>query len=262
MPTLDLGQDIHYIDQGSGEALLLFADNLHATGAYEAEIAHFSDRFRVVSFDYPGTGQSTRDIRYQDEREYDLWNYRADLACHLLLALQIEQCFVLGSGFGAWAALHFAGKQAQLHHLAARGVVADSFLTAMDSRALHRALDKREHYYIRRVAWLERQHGEDWRAVVDADTAAMRRLADHGGYALPDGVAQAITAPVLLTGNLQDDVLPGLAADYARLARRIPDCSVYLASRSGHRYGDQHPLLWTAPEIFRTQADAFLGRLA
>ena len=260
MPKLELGgQDIHYIEEGAGETLLIFPDNLHAAQAYAQEIAHFAERFRVLAFDYPGVGQSTREIKYHDEREYDLWNYHADLACHILMELQIQRCYVLGAGFGAWTALHFAGKQAALHQIAVRGVIADSFLAAFDSRTLHRALDKREHYYIRRVDWLQQQHGNDWRAVVDADTAFMRRLADHGGYALPDGVLQAIAAPVLLTGNVQDDITPDIAREFARLALLIPDCSLHLASRSGHRYGDQHPWMWTAPAAFRRQADIFLA---
>ena len=260
MPTINLGeQEIHYIEQGEGVALLIFPDNAHAAQGYAAEIEHFAARFHVLSFDPAGAGQSTRAVKYHDEREHDLWNYQADWACHLLMALGIEACFALGAGFAAWSALRFAGKQARLHHLTVRGVIADSFLGAMDARTLHRALDKREHYYIRRVDWLRQQHGDDWRAVVDADTAFLRRLAEHGGYELPPGALNAISCPTLLTGSLRDDTLPGIAAEYARLATLIPDCSVYLTSSSGHRYGDEHPLIWTAPTLFRSIADQFLA---
>lgn len=260
MAKMNLGeQDIHYIEQGEGTPLLIFPDNLHAAQGYAAEIEYFAARFHVLSFDPAGVGQSTRAVKYEDEREYDLWNYQADWACHILMELGIEACYVLGAGFAAWSALYFAGKQAHLHRLTVRGVIADSFLGAIDARTLHRALDKREHYYIRRMDWLQQQHGDDWRAVVDADTVFLRRLAEHGGYELPPGVLNAIPCPVLLTGSLQDDVLPGIAAEYARLATLIPDCSIYLTSGSGHRHGDEHPLLWTAPALFRTIADQFLA---
>ncbi len=232
----------------------------HSAQAYSSEIEHFAQRFRVLSFDLAGGGGSTREVRYQDEREYDLWNFQADTACHVLMELGIEDCYVLGSGFAAWSALHLAGKQARLHRLTVRGAIADSFLGAIDARTLHRALDKREHYYLRRVDWLKQQHGDDWRAVVDADTAFLRRLAQRGGYELPPGVLNAVRCPVLLTGSMQDDVLPGIADEYARLARLIPECSIYLARRSDHRYGDEHPLLWTAPGPFRALADLFLAK--
>lgn len=260
MAKINLGeQDINYIERGEGATLLIFPDNMHAAQAYIEEIEYYAVRFHVLSFDPAGVGESTRAVKYQDEREYDLWNYQADWACHILQALGIEACYVLGAGFAAWSALHFAGKQARLHQLTVQGVVADSFLGVIDARTLHRALDKREHYYIRRVRWLQQQHGDDWRAVVDADTAVFRRLAQHGGYELPPGVLNAIPCPVLLTGSLQDDVLPGIAAEYARLATLIPDCSIYLASGSRHRYGDEHPLLWTAPGLFRSVTDQFLA---
>lgn len=252
--------DIHYVDEGAGEALLILPENAHSSLAYRAEIDHFAGRYRVLSLDYPGTGRSTRDNAYEDEQELDLWNYWADLACHLLLELGVGGCYVLGAGYGAWAALHFAGKQAKLHQLAVKGVLADSFLARVDGRTLHRALDGREHYYVRRVDWLAQQHGDDWREVVDADTRTLRRLADRGGYAVPDFVLNSIRCPMLLSGSLQDATTPGIAGEFARISSLVPDCSLYLASESGHRYGDEHPLLWTAPDVFRAAAGLFLGR--
>lgn len=262
MPTIDIAeQEIYYTEKGSGDALLLFPDNLHGCLAYGEEIEYFSDRFHVLSFDYPGRGRSTREVKYEDERAFDLWNLWADFACHLLQALEVEGCYVMGTGQGALVALHFAGRQAALHGLAVRGVVADSFLAVLDRRTLHRALDRRAHYYVRNARSLQRQHGDDWRQVVDRDTAFLRRIADRGGYALPDFVLNAISCPVLLTGNLQDASTPGIAHEFARISAIVPDCSLYLASRSGHRFGEEHPFMWTAPDAFRELSDSFLARV-
>ena len=262
MPTIAIGeQEIYYTVQGSGDALLIFPDNIHASGAYAGEIDYFSKRFRVLSFDYPATGRSSRELKYQDEREFDLWNYRADLACHLLQLLDVGASIVIGAGHGAWAALHFAGRQAKLHNLAVNGVIADSFLASLDSRTLHRALDTREHYYVRRADWLREQHGDDWRDVVDADTLFLRRIADRGGYEVPDFVLNSIPCPVLLSGSLHDAFTPGLAQEFARISALVPDCSIHLASESGHPYGEEHPWMWTASDSFRQIADIFLARL-
>jgi len=263
MPKIDIAElEIHYTEEGTGDTMVLFPDNLHASRAYEDEIEHFSDRFHVFSFDYPGTGRSTRDVRYQDERAYDLWNFRADLACHLLLNLGIQAAYAVGAGEGALAALHFAGRQAQLHDLAPKGVIADSFLPALDGRTLHRWLDTREHYYVRNAGSLREQHGDDWRQVVDADTAFLRKMANQGGYALPDFVLNAIPSPILLTGSLQDPLTPGIAEAYARMSDIVPDCTVHLESSSGHQWGEEHPLMWTAPDLFRQVCDSFLSRRA
>ena len=261
MPRIDIAElEIHYVEQGSGETLLLLPDNLHASQAYARELEYFSDRFRVLSFDYPGTGSSTREVKYQDERQLDLWNFRADLACHLLLALGIDSCIAMGAGEGALVALHLAGKQARLHGLEARGVIADSFLCRLSSRTLHRGLDAREHYYVRDADRLEQQHGEAWRQVVDADTAHLRGMADRGGYELPDFVLNSIPCPILLTGNLQDPLMPGIAQEFARISAIVPDCSLFLASSSGDPFDYQHPLMWTDRRSFRTVSDMFLSR--
>ncbi len=263
MPKIDIAeQEIYYVEEGSGDRMLIFPDNLHSSQAYAKEIDYFSDRFHVFSFDYPGAGRSTRDVKYQDEQAYDLWNYWADFACHLLLALDVNDCYVMGAGEGALVALHFAGRQANLHRIRSRGVIADSFLSDVDGRTLHRALDVREHYYVRHAESLRRQHGDDWRQIVDSDTAFLRQMADRGGYKLPDFVLNSIECPVLLTGNLQDVLTPGISQDFARISGVIPDCSIYLTSKSGHRYGEEHPFMWTDPDSFRTVSDMFLSKTA
>jgi pimeloyl-ACP methyl ester carboxylesterase len=68
MPQIDIADlTVHYIEKGSGDTLLIFPDHLQSSIAYADEIDHFSDRFHVLSFDYPGTGQSTREALYPDE---------------------------------------------------------------------------------------------------------------------------------------------------------------------------------------------------
>ena len=79
---------------------------------------------------------------------------------------------------------------------------------------------------------------------------------------MPDFVLNAIRCPVLLTGTLHDALTPGIAQEFAGISSIVPDCSLYLASESHHRYGDEHPLLWTAPEAFRAVADRLLNRVS
>lgn len=259
MPRITIGElEVYYIERGTGDTLLLFPDNFLSSHAYEETMEGFSGTFHVLAFDYPGTGRSTHELQYRDEREFDLWNYWADLACHLLMELGIEACYAMGTGGGALVALHFAGKQVHQHSLAALGIVADSFLFDLDSRALHRSLDVREHYYTRRVEPLRRQHGEDWREVVDRDTTFLRQLADHGGYEVPAYVLNGIACPVLLTGHLQDPRTPGIAQQYARASTLIPDCSLYLASTSGHPH-IEYPFMQSNPAAFNEMAHAFLS---
>ncbi len=261
MPTIQIGdQDVYYTEEGTGTTLLIYPDHLHASQGYEREIAYLAERFHVVAFDYPGTGRSTRDVKYEDERQYDLWSYWSDFGVHLLMALGIDRAYAVGVGGGARAAFFFAGLHSHLHHLTPMGVIADSVLVDLDSRALHGILDRREHYYVRQAKLLLREHGDDWRDVVDADTAFLRRIAEGGGYVLHDYILNSIPCPVLLTGSLQDPLRPGLERQYARLSRLIPDCSLYLASSSGHPH-IEFPFMWSDPAAFRALVDLFLSRL-
>ena len=260
MPTSTMGDlQVYYAIQGKGEPLLIFSDHLLSSAAYQREIDHFSANFQVIAFDYPGRGKSTHQTHYPDEQEYDLWGFWGDLACHLLQDLQLDHAYAFGVGGGAMAALHFAGNQAAQHHLRPCGVIADSFLADWDSRTLHRWLDVREHYYVRNHKLLKELHGEDWREVVDRDTAFVRRLADHGGYQVPDATLNAIPCPVLLTGHQRDHALPRIAAEYARISSLIPHCDLYLSASQNHPYIER-PYAWSDSSTFLQIADLFLEK--
>ncbi len=261
MPHYAIGElEIHYIDQGEGDTLLFLPDNILAASAYQEEINHLAQRFRVIAMDYPGRGRSARRDPYPDEHLYDLWGYWADLGCHLLQELEIDACHLVGSHGAALTALHVAGKQARQHDIRPLSAVCDSFLPEMDMRSLHRMLDTREHYYRRQHGNLAQQHGDDWRAVVDADSTFMRGMANQGGYAVPVSTLNGIACPTLLTGCLTDPRTPGIAQQYARLAEQIPDCSLYLASTAGHPH-IEYPWLKGNPALWRAQATLFWDAL-
>ena len=97
--------------------------------------------------------------------------------------------------------------------------------------------------------------------MVDADTAFLRGIASRRGYVIGEHVLNAIRCPVLPTGSLLDDVTPGIAAAFARMAAVIPDFRVFLTSSAHHRYGEEHPLIWTDLETFRSVVDRFLARV-
>ena len=261
MTYIDLsGIKIHYTTKGSGDPLVILPDNLLTAQAYQGEIDHFAPCYQVFSLDYPGSGKSSHEWMYFDEIQVDFWGFLADLICHWLLELKIDSCYMIGTGGGALVALHFAGKQARQHNLSATGIVADHFLADWDSRTLHRWLDVREDFYVRNDQTLQDQHGEDWRQVVDRDTNYLRTLADRGGYTVSEGILNAIRCPVLLTGHLQDPVLPGVATEYARLSSLIPDCSIFLSSDANHPFLER-PFMWSDRSTYQTVSDQFLSRV-
>lgn len=58
MPTIEIAeQEIFYREKGVGGALLILPEAVHSSQAYTREIDRLADRFRMLAFDYPGTGQ-------------------------------------------------------------------------------------------------------------------------------------------------------------------------------------------------------------
>lgn len=70
----------------------------------------------------------------------------------------------------------------------------------------------------------------------------------------------SITCPVLLTGHLEDRILPGLAFEYARLSHLIPNCSIFLSAKANHPYLER-PFMWTDPDGFKRVVYPFLENI-
>ena len=53
------GTRLHYTDSGSGSEVIVFSHGLLMSGEmFRAQVAHFSDRYRCITFDHRGQGQS------------------------------------------------------------------------------------------------------------------------------------------------------------------------------------------------------------
>lgn len=96
---------------------------------------------------------------------------------------------------------------------------------------------------------------------IDRDTEFLRTMADRDGNKISEGILNAISCPTLLAGHLGDPVLPGLAAECARLNSLIPDCSLYLSSKTNHPYLGR-PFLWRDRSAFYKVSKLFLSRIS
>ncbi|SEQ12018.1 Pimeloyl-ACP methyl ester carboxylesterase [Solimonas aquatica] len=103
MPILSIDDfSLHYVEAGSGPPLLI----VHGLGGswqdWEAQIAHLSQRYRVIAPDLRGFGASTRGWRLGG-----IARLAADLRA-LLQALQIEQFVLIGHSMGGAVSLQLA----------------------------------------------------------------------------------------------------------------------------------------------------------
>lgn len=124
MPVIPVnGIDVHYVDEGAGEALVLVHNVMSNTDGFEFNIPELSRHYRVIAFDLRGHGLTTHeDDEAKAPRFYTFDNTAEDLY-QLLRTLGVERCFLFGQAYwGVSTALTFF-----LHHPAmVRGIVISS----------------------------------------------------------------------------------------------------------------------------------------
>jgi len=236
-------QQLFYREHGSGPLLLILPGNTASSASHLGELAHFGQRYRAVALDFPGTGQSQRVAVWPR----NWWADVAGAAVALLDQLGAERCLAVGASGGAAVALRLAID----HPERVAAVIADSVVAHIPADELRPLLAERARRTAGQVAFWRQAHGDDWKQVVDADTAM---LASHlaTGIDYFEGKLAQIACPVLLTASLTDTLLPAVASQLCAMAQQIPASCLFLSN------GGDHPLMWSRPDEFRAVADAFL----
>ena len=110
MPHVDLnGAKIHFTDTGGDREAIIFSHGLLMSGAmFEKQITHFQDRYRCITFDHRGQGQSgvTGD-------GYDIETLTAD-AVTLIEHLEIQPCHFVGLSMGGFVGIKLAAQKPEL----------------------------------------------------------------------------------------------------------------------------------------------------
>lgn len=105
MPTLaaDDGVKLHYEEAGSGTPLLFVHEFAGDHRSWEAQLRHFSRRYRCIA--YNARGYPPSDVPEEFERYSQEW--ARDDARAVLDGLGIDKAHVVGLSMGAFATLHF-----------------------------------------------------------------------------------------------------------------------------------------------------------
>jgi pimeloyl-ACP methyl ester carboxylesterase len=242
------GHQLFYRQQGSGDLLLILPGNTASSASHAGELAYFGERFNTVSLDYWGTGQSERLETWPE----DWYEVAAHDAAVLIEHLGAESAFVMGTSGGAIVALLMA-----IHHPGrVRGVIADSTVERFTGKMLKNAIANRGQRLPGQVDFWQQAHGDDWAAVVDADSAMLQRFYKKTGGNWSRGRLDEIRCPVLLTASLEDSALSNVGKSLMSMSKQIPNSRAFLTSQ-----GD-HPLMWSRPEDFRHVSDYFLARIS
>lgn len=110
MPIVDLnGAQIHFTDTGGdGPAIVLSHGLLFSGAMFEAQVAYFQDRYRCITFDHRGQGQSG-----VTEGGYDMDTLAADAAA-LITHLGVGPCHFVGLSMGGFVGMRLAARSPEL----------------------------------------------------------------------------------------------------------------------------------------------------
>jgi len=110
MPKLNInGANIHYEDRGSGEETIVFSHGLLFSGRmFDEQVAVLEDRYRCITFDHRGQGQTE-----VTESGYDIDSLTED-ARALIEALDCAPCHFVGLSMGGFVGMRLAIRYSQL----------------------------------------------------------------------------------------------------------------------------------------------------
>ncbi|MBI1846817.1 MAG: alpha/beta fold hydrolase [Candidatus Rokubacteria bacterium] len=264
MPKVRVGDiEMYYVEQGSGEPLVLIMGFSGDHTAWAFQMAEFAQRYRVIAFDNRGAGQTD-----QPDAPYTIPQMAGDTA-GLMDRLGIERAHVLGVSMGGMIAQELAlahpGRVLSLQlHCTHPGN--DGYMTALgDAWGTVRASLPLEQAQRTIFLWLfghttYNERPEFVEAIL-AGALANPYPQSLAGFRGQSAAVQAfstrdrlprITAPTLVSVADEDVLVP---ARFAReIAARIPGAELATIARAGHVY------FWEMPEEFNRMCLEFLAR--
>lgn len=189
---------IFYEVMGSGHPLLLLHGNTASSRMFMNLVNEYAKHYQIIVIDFLGNGQSERLATWSD----DLWFDEAQQVITLLEVLKLEKVNLIGTSGGALAAINVALERPDL----IAKVIADSFegekadLRGIKSFVKGREMSKNDPQSVAFYKWMQ---GDDWEAVIDADTQTIVNHAETNGQYFHHSLSN-FKPEILFTGSHED----------------------------------------------------------
>ncbi|WP_101294549.1 alpha/beta fold hydrolase [Halegenticoccus soli] len=274
MPTIqtaDGAGELHYESRGDGPAVVFVHGGWMSGEMWDAQVRHFSDRYRVVTMDLLGHGGNGA-----TEREtYSVDGFADDVRL-LLDELSIDSAHVCGLSLGSLVAQSYA----ITHPDDVRGLVLSGTMrtfpplpiTSLQQRFLFPKLWLRtgirtlgpSAYFAGLLQWIRTAEGRPWLAL-DGDARAYA-MEEVGRFTTDEFIkvfdslyefeprdASDIAAPTLIVHG--DHEASTLVSQSKQLEGTIPDASRVTIDSAGHLANMDRP------EAFNRELDRFFGAI-
>ena len=244
------GINVYYESQGEGEPLILIAGLGATHHLWELQVPSFARRYRVVTFDNRGAGDSDK-----PSDPYSIALFADDTAA-LMDALGIDRAHVYGQSMGGMIAQEFALRHPRRLRCLVLGCTtfggpnsvlpspeAAALLSGMPNLPEEQAVDRvLELFYSPRY---RREHAEEARERIQSyfplrtpPDAYGRQLMACLTFDAYDRLPQ-IAAPTLVINGAEDALIP--PENSRIMAQRIPGAELVLFPETGHLFFHELP---------------------
>ena len=259
--TTSDGVNLYYEESGSGTPIVFVHEFLGEYRSWEAQMRHFSRRYRCIAFNARGYPPS--DVPEQPER-YSFEHQRAGILA-VLDGLGIERAHIVGLSMGAFATFYFAMKWPQRALSITLAGIGSGSMAASRAQFKDEALSNADD--LLREGWVQ---GAERRAITPTRVQVLNKsprafdefiglLRQHSalgsantlrGYqalrpSLSDFAAEmaACTVPALIVSGDEDE--PCLDASLM-LKRAMPSAGLVFLPQTGHACNLEEPDLFNA----------------
>lgn len=248
MTTFDYGEEqIYFQSLGEGQPVVFLHGDTASGRMFEPLMELYAPLFHIILIDFAGNGRSSRRPIWPT----NAWEEQAHQTVALLDYLAIDEASLVGTSGGAYTALNVA----MLYPDRVTRVVADAFSGielpdhfAEDLRA-ERATSMASPEIAALYEWWQ---GEDWKDVVEANTASLVAMAESSPAALAAPI-DTLTRPTLLIGSRTDTTTGGnIDAAFAEIQWKTPATKVVIFDE-----GD-HPTIYSRAEEVAEAVRCFL----
>lgn len=240
---------IYYEEYGNGEPLLLLHGNTASGRFFAPVIPVLSERYKVVTMDFLGCGQSDRITKWPADLWYE-WSEQAAALCRYKGYGKVN---LIGCSGGAIAAINTALENPEL----VRRVIADSFEGLKADPGITEQIRQGRSFAKQNegfCSFLKAMHGEDWESVLDADTEAVIEHAKTIGAFFHKPMKE-LSVEMMLTGSREDEMFP--SGHYERLFDSI--CSETEKASSHIFEHGGHPAMMSNMAEFVSLCTEFFG---